>query len=306
MRKSVKTKMMWIVGTVLAVVFVLLVSSGCYNRWARGVLRKRMSEVEREPNSGLLKGASPIRIEKGREKACLVLHGFMSSPVVCGELPRALDRAGWDVHAPLLKGHGTDPRDLRNVSAEDWIRQCGEEFENLKSRYNQVAVAGFSMGGALAVTVAAEHNPRALVLINPYFASTYRAYYLLPPRRWHALLHPFLDYAVAPGPDRAVSRPGGAAGVLRYRVIPTEVFGEVFAVADRARKARLGEVPLLMLCSEKDGTASIRAAKAFYRRARGPQQIETFERSKHLLLLDYGREEAIETILEFLNGLPGE
>ena len=63
----------------------------------------------------------PVSIERGRRRACLLLHGWLSSPADFADLPGALDRAGWDVYAPLLPGHGTACEDLDGMSAEDML-----------------------------------------------------------------------------------------------------------------------------------------------------------------------------------------
>jgi len=193
--------------------FALLALLAGYNVWARKVLVRRMLAAPREPGTDILLGGGPVLIERGRERACLLVHGFMGTPADFGELPAALDESGWDVHAPLLPGHGTDPRRLAAVSAEETIAAVARHLTALRGRYRD-----------------------GLVLVNPYFRSRYLARYVLPPRWWHRILSPFVGYVVRPRWMINVRRREAWPRIVCYRVIPARAFAEVFAIADRARQ----------------------------------------------------------------------
>lgn len=280
----------------------VLVLTGCYNAHARSVLRDRLENAPREPGSNILRGAEPVTVDRGRPRACLLLHGFMSSPADFGELPEALDRAGWDVDAPLLPGHGRDPRELRNVTAEDLISFAEEKLEALSQRYDTVALGGFSMGGAMALILTDEMEPEATFLVNPYLRSTYHLRYVLPVRWWHAVLSPLLEYGVHGG-RIPVNRPEGQESAVVYHVAPASIFAEVIKLSDMARASQHPNVPVLMAVSRSDDTASSRACRDFFEKTAGRHdEIKLFERSNHLLLLDYDRGAAIEAIVDFLEG----
>ena len=285
----------------LAICLVLLIAPPCYNAWARRRLRQYVSTAGREPGSGILRGAAPVRIEHGRRRACLLLHGFMGTPADFGGLAKALDAAGWDVHAPLLPGHGTDPRDLEGLTADDMIEGAEAELIALRERYGEVVVVGFSMGGAIALMLSERHDASGLVLINPFFKTTHKVYYVLPPRWWYALLSGSVDYVVRPAEVVNVNRREARPHIIAYKVIPTCAFGEAFEVAGRARSAEPRDVPVLVLLSEDDATASPSASREVYDRISvTTKALKTFRRSNHILLWDYDREEAIEAILEFV------
>jgi len=286
--------------------FALLALLAGYNVWARKVLVRRMLAAPREPGTDILLGGGPVLIERGRERACLLVHGFMGTPADFGELPAALDESGWDVHAPLLPGHGTDPRRLAAVSAEETIAAVARHLTALRGRYRCVVPVGFSMGGALAMIVSCREGADGLVLVNPYFRSRYLARYVLPPRWWHRILSPFVGYVVRPRWMINVRRREAWPRIVCYRVIPARAFAEVFAIADRARQCAAPGAPMLMLVSQKDRTASARAAREFHGRVQAPAaRLVEFARSDHMLFWDYDREEAVRAVVEFLNGLPG-
>jgi carboxylesterase len=263
-----------------------------------------MEDAEREPGGNLLRGASPVTIEKGRSRCCLLVHGFMSCPADFGPLPEALDKAGWDVRAPLLPGHGTDPRDLQGVSADDLYRAVETEYLELRDRYRQVGVVGFSLGGSLCSLLTGLYNPAAVILVNPFFASTARVSYVLPPRWWLELLSPLLDYVVQPSWVKRVRRPEGAEEAVAYRIAPVVAFQEVFDVADAAVARQLENTSLLVLYSREDGTASPVATRSFFENAKaGPKKLRAFDNSDHLLFLDYDAQEAVNATMSFLESL---
>ena len=55
----------------------------------------------------IIPGCEPV-YNAGGESACLLLHGFTSSPYEMRLLGEYLGREGYTVSIPLLPGHGTD------------------------------------------------------------------------------------------------------------------------------------------------------------------------------------------------------
>lgn len=301
-----KSKMFWLL--VICVALLLLPVPGCifYNAWAENVLEKRMKSLERNED-GIIKSAEPIRIERGRDRVCLLLHGFMSSPSIFGRLPEALDHHGWDVCAPLLPGHGTNPRELKSTTGKDLVQNPASTLAKLKKEYSNVVVIGMSIGGAIAVHLAAESDFDGLVLINPYFASTYCLAYVLPPRWWNAILAPFLKWTVRPAGVCHVNRPEGKKEVFNYRVLPTKVYPELFKVSDSAKKKIPRDIPTLVAVSNGDHTASPRATRRYFKNLEiTTKKLQAYDHSDHLLLVDNDREKAIQDIANFLSSLPCE
>lgn len=295
-----KRKMIWILGILAAGTVVLLIASCSYNTHARRVLHERLETAPREPGTNILAGAAPVNIDHDRERVCVLLHGFMSSPADYGRLPEALEEAGWDVRVPLHPGHGRDPRRLRDIEADDLIEAAEEELLTLRKRYETVALGGFSMGGSIAIILAARHKPDATLLVNPFLRNPYHLKYILPLRWWHTLLSPLLDYGKHPG-TIPINRPEGKDGFVIYHVVPAPIFAELFELADRAGQTDLPDVPVLALLSEGDVTASAHAARKYLHRTGGEKtQIKTYDRSNHVLMLDYDREEATRDIIGFL------
>jgi len=284
----------WFVRTALVASMALV----CFNTAAAGA-------VARAPDLAV----RPVRIDRGRPRACLLLHGWLSSPADFGDLPRALDEAGWDVYVPLHVGHGGLPTELEGVTADRLLGAAREHYGQLRARYPTVALLGFSMGGTMATILASEAPPDRLVLVAPFYGVQHKWYYVLPSRRWQALLSPFLRYVVRPAGLTRVNRPAGLNEIAAYNAYPATIVGALFELRRRATTevdVDAFHMPVLLLHSTGDESSSSAASRKFVDRMPSPhKRVVVFERSNHHLLHDYERREAIEAVTAFLGAEVG-
>ncbi len=96
-----------------------------------------------------------------------VCHGFTGSPVSMRAWSEHLAAEGFAVNMPLLAGHGTTWQELSKTPWEHWYRDFEAAYLELAGRCDTVFVAGMSMGGALALRIAAHHPVAGLALVNP-------------------------------------------------------------------------------------------------------------------------------------------
>ena len=115
-------------------------------------------------------GGSDGRLSQPRRRfihRVLFLHG---SPVPVSWVPiaRAIAAEGIDVSVPLLPGHGTTWQDMDSTGWADWLGEARTELGRLQADHDRVIVAGLSMGGALALSLAAaEASPDEIIVVNP-------------------------------------------------------------------------------------------------------------------------------------------
>ncbi len=93
-----------------------------------------------------------------RKIGVLLIHGYLAAPAEIKELAVYLNRQGYWVYAPRLKGHGTSPYDLATRTYEDWKTSVDEGYAVIKSLCNRVVVGGFSTGAGLALDLASRVN----------------------------------------------------------------------------------------------------------------------------------------------------
>ncbi len=96
-----------------------------------------------------------------------ICHGFTGSPLSVLPWAEHLARLGFAVEVPLLPGHGTDWRQLAKSGWKEWYGCFERSYLALAGRTESTFVAGLSMGGAIAMRVAARHPVAGLALVNP-------------------------------------------------------------------------------------------------------------------------------------------
>jgi carboxylesterase len=286
-------------GMLLAAVLLSVISCG-----GRRAAIREAETTPRDPVTGIIRGAEPIAIDRGRDGACLLLHGWITTPADFGELPATLDEAGWDVYVPLQYGHGTSPIELEDVTADLLLSTARRHYDELRERYERVVLVGFSMGGCMATILAAEEPPDLLVLIAPFYGVEHKWYYVLPARWWNALLTPLISYVRRDPELMQVNRPEGRDEVIAYVSFPTASTAALFELRRRvledADLSRL-TMPALLVYSTGDDVCSDKAmADVFGRFASAARLDVAFERSNHHILHDYDRHEAIERVVSFV------
>lgn len=116
----------------------------------------------------LMGGAEPFFL-RGGEIGCLLLHGFTGTPRELRGLGDHLAGKGHTVLAPRLAGHATHPSDLARTRYWDWLASAQDGYQMLRCQCQQVFAIGYSMGGNLAVMLAARRPIAGLVLLStPY------------------------------------------------------------------------------------------------------------------------------------------
>ncbi|HEY6872069.1 MAG TPA: alpha/beta fold hydrolase [Geobacteraceae bacterium] len=94
---------------------------------------------------------------KGRswDLGVVLIHGFPAAPREMRELAEHLGRRGLWVYVPRLKGHGTSAEDLATRTWQEWVDSVDEGYALMSNICRRVVVGGFSLGGGLALDLAA-------------------------------------------------------------------------------------------------------------------------------------------------------
>ena len=119
------------------------------------------------------------------ETACLLLHGFGGSPFEMEPLVPVLEGLGCAVDLPTLPGHDSTPEEFRRTFFKDWLGHAEERYLALSGRHKKVIPIGFSMGGSLALILAARHasagviSLAAPVRLHPFSSHSLKSAWLL-------------------------------------------------------------------------------------------------------------------------------
>ena len=96
--------------------------------------------------------------EDGQRVGVLLIHGFTGSPASIVPWGRHLAAQGLGVAVPRLPGHGTTWQELNRTRWTDWYGEVDRTFDKLRANCDQVVVGGLSMGGGLALQLAADRG----------------------------------------------------------------------------------------------------------------------------------------------------
>src|SRR5918998_5806379 len=112
----------------------------------------------------------PFFIDAGTSRA-LLIHGFLGSPRELRPLAQELADAGVTARGVLLPGFGPDIARLKNVQVEEWLATARAAWEEIREGASHTTLIGFSMGGAVALQLAAEAGlaPDQLILLAPHW-----------------------------------------------------------------------------------------------------------------------------------------
>jgi len=112
----------------------------------------------------------PFTFREG-PRAVLLLHGFTGNSADVRMLGRYLQKKGYTSHGPIYHGHGLAPEDLIESSPDLWLEDVMEAYHYLQFLgYNEIAVAGLSMGGALGLKLATMEDVKAIIpMCTPMF-----------------------------------------------------------------------------------------------------------------------------------------
>jgi carboxylesterase len=248
---------------------------------------------------GIVIGGEGFELSRPGAPAMLLLHGAGDTPQTLRYLADALYAQGFHVAAPLLPGHGRSVRDFANVTADALTDAARASYDALRRSHDWVGVIGLSMGGALAVQIAAAHQDLpALGLIAPYLA--------MPARVERATRLSWLWGPVFPvlrsSEGLSVLDPVENERSLAYGVFTVGALRALRAIVRRA-VADLPRVaaPTLVVQSREDNRITVSdAERAFALLGAREKRLEWITGAAHIITVDYGRDKVIAAQVQWM------
>ena len=248
---------------------------------------------------GIIAGAEDIDLRGDRSTAVLLIHGGGDTPQALYELARHLRDRGFTVRAPLLSSHGRDIAELRKASAQDWSEQVRREYDGLRATHEHVAVIGLSMGGALAISLAAERpDMEALVLLAPYVGMAPLVRRLAVSSRAWGWLFPYFSTRGA----ASIRDPDAAAKALGHGILTPaalRALADVVSAADEALPKV--KTPTLIVQSREDNRIAPEVAERGFARLGAPMKRFVWTTGAgHVISVDYGRERVFDLATQWI------
>lgn len=227
----------------------------------------------------------------------LLLHGFTGSRAEMEWLEDNLKAKGFTTALPLLCGHETEPEDLLRCRYQDWLAEATQAYEALEAHCDKVFLVGLSMGGALALYLAAERRIAGLVTLAAPVKLPFRL------ELGARLLSRFIPWQhKEAGPD--IRDPQMKTKLRSYQKYPTRAAVQLFALLHQVRK-KLSRVtaPILIMHSRQDHAVPAKNAERICRSIRSVNKELIFlNDSYHLIACDVEKEVVLEHILNFVSG----
>ncbi|MBI3536380.1 MAG: alpha/beta fold hydrolase [Chloroflexi bacterium] len=105
----------------------------------------------------------------GNHIGCLLIHGFTGTPHEMRGLGEHLAEKGYTAFAPALSGHATNLSDLAPTRWYDWYASVRAAFDKLSAACDFIIPIGLSLGGALALHLAAHQKVSAVIAVSTPF-----------------------------------------------------------------------------------------------------------------------------------------
>ena len=237
----------------------------------------------------------PFTIESGK-RAVLLLHGFTGNPNDVKRLGRYLAERNYTVHAPLYKGHGLDPLTLIHSNPQEWWDSVVEGYDVLREKgYEEIAVAGVSLGGIFSLKLGVERPMKAIVTMSaPAIAKS-------PDSLQSRIIDYAINYKKLSGTYDAETDTRQAISEL-MQMPSLENLQAI--INDTSDKLPTLQTPIHVLRGLEDDPYYCESADLIYSSVQSRiKSVKTFVNSGHILTLGKEKELVFEEIYRFFDSL---
>lgn len=243
----------------------------------------------------IVHGGEPFFLPGGKH-GILLIHGFTAVPAEMLLLGQYLHAHGYTVLGVRVAGHGTTPTHLARITYKGWYNSVCDGYSILSGCCEQISAVGQSMGGLLALRLAANAELANVVsLAAPIMIHEDKKLFLLPARE---------ECVGRFKPKRRRNMPNVPEICnISYGEMPLVSVHELLDLIENVKK-ELPKIhcPALVVQSYNDHTVRYRSANYIYKRIGSlDKDIFWLDRSGHLLTLDCQREQVFARIKEFLD-----
>jgi carboxylesterase len=237
----------------------------------------------------------------GGRSQILLLHGYTGSPYDLRVVGDFLAKHQCHVVAPLLQGHGSKSRLLNNVEYVDWLNQANAVIESF-DKTRPIIIGGLSMGALLAISLAARYQIKALLLFSPALSLTLLAKLTIMSADFGLINKNAFLPKLSGGSD--IMDPEAKQKTPAYKEMPVGGLLQFNKLRLMAKKSLIDVAcPVFMAFGKHDASIdaydSYRIAMAGLRQKQ-PVFSQFYDRSKHVVTLDYDREKLCHDLWQFL------
>ena len=248
-----------------------------------------------------LRSTQVLKPETGKAHgSAILLHGFGGTPSDLRALAERLAGQGFRVVVPAIPDQTSTTfaysrGRLAPAAYSEWLLDLIRDETALSG--TPPSLVGFSMGGALATIVAADHDIHRLVLVSPYFDLPASTRWVAPSAKW-------LRWIVPVVPKAAKGQILDPQGYREYETGSYLI--SLRAVLQLAKLTRIARgkagdltLPILVFASEKDTVASFAVTEGLFQGLANARLVAC-NQSNHIVTYDFDRERVMTEIIAFL------
>ncbi len=185
----------------------------------------------------------------------LLIHGLTDSPFMMRDIGKYFREKSFLTRAILLPGHGTIPGDLTDIKYRQWIEAVKYGINSFEKETENLYIAGFSTGGALALYFGLNSQQiskkiKGIILLSPavkiFNESLIKHIKLYEKLGWKWLI-------VAKDKD-----------IARYESFCLNAAYQVYLLSSELKGEKKIEIPVIMALSQDDPIIVPNAAKNFF------------------------------------------
>lgn len=239
--------------------------------------------------------SQPFFFEAG-QRAVLLLHGFTGSSADVRMLGRFLEKKGYTSHAPHYKGHGVPPEELLDTNPAQWWQDVVVGYNFLRDKgYEEIAVAGLSLGGVFSLKLALNLPVKGIVTMCAPMTM----------RTTDIMFEGVLDYAKQykkqEGKEEAQIE--GELQAIREHGMPSLTDLQQL-VKDVHSEIDLIYAPIFVVQATHDNVINPNSANMIYDGVESlEKRMKWYEHSGHVITLDKEKDQLHEDVYDFLQSL---
>lgn len=242
-----------------------------------------------------IKQPKPFTFEAG-PRAVLLLHGFTGHTADVRMLGRFLEKKGYTSHAPIYTGHGQAPEEILKSNPQQWWKDVQEALEHLKSLgYEEIAVAGLSLGGVFGLKLAYSTRIKAVIpMCTPMFFDN-------ETQLTEGLASFSTEYKQLEKKEQTTIEKEVKAIMSKS----DDIFNGIKeTIEDVSKNIDTIYTPTFVVQAGKDEMINPESANYIYKHVETEEkEIKWYEDATHVITLDRVKDELHEDIFQFLEGL---
>lgn len=242
--------------------------------------------------------SKPFFFKHGK-RAVLLLHGFTGTSADVRMLGRFLEKKGYTSLAPHYKGHGVAPEKLIHTGPDEWWEDVLDGYRQLQEAgYEEIAVAGLSLGGVFSLKLGNSMPVKGIVTMNAPMSM--RSTEIM----YEGVLRYAHDYKKYEGKSEGEIEEEVEA--LRNQSMPSLVDLQQL-IADVRKELDMIYAPTFVVQSVHDEVIDADSANVIYNHIESPEKsISWYDHSNHVITLGSEKDQLHEEVFTFLESLDWE